>query len=108
MSDRPLLDMLEHDAGRRHRREVHADSKSGFPSQESRVCDYVSSMPQGATRDEIAEALSLPVASVCGRVASLLKQGRIAETSLRRPTRNGKTAVVLIGKDLECQYTKQA
>ena len=49
----------------------------------------------GATRDELCVALSLPRGTICPRCNELLKAGIIYETTERRRTRSGKTAVVL-------------
>lgn len=51
---------------------------------------------RGATRDDIAAALDLPIQCVCGPVRDLLDAGEIHETAETRPTRLGSAARVLV------------
>lgn len=102
MSDQPLLDLIEAGAGRKNRNRNYHDSKPRHPSQQQRVLDHLLSI-DGATREEISQALRLPLASVCGRVNKLLELGLIIETNLKRATTSGCQAVVVMAKK---GYTK--
>lgn len=51
---------------------------------------------RGATRDELAVSLELPLATVCPRVWELIKGGWLRETDMHRETREGQAAVVLV------------
>lgn len=53
---------------------------------------------RGATRDEIAEGLSLPVQSVCSPVLALIERGELREKGQTRTTRYGKPAAILVAK----------
>lgn len=79
-----------------NRNEHFAAVQPKCPSQRQRVLEYIESRKRGATRDEIANALGLPLASVCGRVNELVKSGAVVETDKRRTTSTGGTAVVLV------------
>lgn len=52
---------------------------------------------EGATRDEISRALSMPIQTVCSAVAGALGDGRLRETLDERETRNHAMARVLVG-----------
>ena len=49
----------------------------------------------GATRDELCDALDLKNQTVCPRVLELIASGRVEETKDRRLTRSGRNAYVL-------------
>lgn len=70
--------------------------------QGERVYAYIAASG-GATRDAIAEALSMGIPSVCARVAQLLAAGRLHETDETRPTRSGRQAKVLRARVVEGQ-----
>ena len=53
---------------------------------------------RGATRDEIAVALSLPIQSVTGPVRRLLDSRELHENGLTRLTRYGSPAAVLVAQ----------
>ena len=75
----------------------YLETKPKHPSQRQRILDHLSKMRNvGATRDEIACSLSLPLASVCGRVSELVEMGLAKETKEKRSTSNGRTAVVVV------------
>lgn len=97
MSDQPLLDLIEAGAGRKNRNRNYHDSKPRHPSQRAKVLQWLDVVTD-ATREEIASALGIPLASVCGRVSELVKSGEVVETKNRRETTNGKFAVVLMTK----------
>jgi hypothetical protein len=62
-----------------------------------RIANYLKLLgARGATRDEIAVGLGIALATVCGRARDLLDAERIYESTLKRPTRTGSLAVVLI------------
>lgn len=48
-----------------------------------------------ATREQIAVGMHRPLSSICGRVNELMAHGDVIETSERRITSAGKTAVVV-------------
>lgn len=51
-------------------------------SQEDRVFGFIQSF-DGLTRNEISRNLSIPINAVCGRVNSLIRQGRVYEDGKR-------------------------
>jgi hypothetical protein len=55
--------------------------------------------PSGLIRDELASAFEIPVQSVCPVARALLNDGELVETKLRRPTRWGRLAAVLVHRD---------
>lgn len=88
-------------AGMINKAQVHRDTKPLHTGQRLRILKHIEKMADcGATRDEIAEALGLPVSTVCGRVNELLdpRWPDVVETDQRRNTRYGKPAVVLVAK----------
>ena len=60
------------------------------------IVEAVESAKVGLTRAEIAEITSLPLASVCGRVPSLLRSGRLVERG-HRMSQFGSRAKILHG-----------
>lgn len=85
-------------AGEQNRNEVYRETLPTHSGKRAEVLRYVSKMADiGATRDEIAAALGIPLSSVCGRVNELLncQPPAVYETNDRRVTRSGKSAVVL-------------
>lgn len=86
-------------AGRVNAAQVNRDTKPTHSGQRLRVLKHIERMDSvGATRDEIADALNLPISTVCGRVNELLdpRWPDVFETDQRRPTRYGKPAVVVV------------
>jgi hypothetical protein len=80
---------------------VHRNTKPLHSGQRLRILKHIEKMADcGATRDEIADSLGLPVSTVCGRVNELLdpRWPDVVETDQRRNTRYGKPAVVLVAK----------
>ncbi len=53
----------------------------------------------GATRDEVSEALGVPVHALCAAVRHLLDCGDLVETALSRPTRLRRAGAVLIARE---------
>jgi hypothetical protein len=51
---------------------------------------------QGATLDEVCEALAKPPNALSGRIVELRARGRIVDSGRRRPTRSGSMAAVWI------------
>jgi hypothetical protein len=87
-----------------NRNQTYRDTLPKHGSQKWRVYQHIVKMADvGATRDEIAVALSLPLASVCGRVSELISSvdgqpSLCVETSVRRQTRAGQRGVVIVAK----------
>ncbi len=52
----------------------------------------------GATRQELAHALGLGEASVCGRVDELIRLGEAFQAGVRRKTTSGRSAAVVWAK----------
>lgn len=72
------------------------DAASKAPGVQQRIAAALARQAfAGATRDELAVLLAVPLATICARVAGMLAAGLIRETSLRRPTRTGSQAAVL-------------
>lgn len=55
---------------------------------------------RGATRDEIADALGVPIQSLCSVVRALLDAGHALEIDRTRPTRLGRPAAVIIARHI--------
>lgn len=58
------------------------------------VHDYLSTHPDGATADEIAEAIRRTPFTVRPRVSELLRKGLIADSGRRRANTSGRSAIV--------------
>lgn len=66
-------------------------------TQRERVLNFVhAQLERGATRDELAVALELPLATICPRVWELIAGEWLRETHERRPTREGSEGFVLV------------
>jgi hypothetical protein len=92
-------------AGFANRNRIYRETKPTHSGKRREVLNFVVKQgSKGATRDEIAAALLLPISTVCGRVNELLNcdPPAVVETTARRMTRAGKMAVVLVS-DLEPQ-----
>ena len=67
-------------------------------TQRARVLAFLEAPPwcdTGATREEIAFQLRIPLQSVCARVNELMQQKFVAETGQERPTQWGGSAAVV-------------
>src|SRR5579872_2779825 len=74
-----------------------AQSPEKLAGDKQRIYSYVALCGnRGATRDEIAVGIDIPLATVCGRVADLVKAGYLVESSATRRTRTGAEAAVLV------------
>jgi predicted Rossmann fold nucleotide-binding protein DprA/Smf involved in DNA uptake len=74
------------------------------PTRQAKIEGFIVLRGQrGATRDEIAMELSMPIQSVCEPVLSLERSGRIVATTRHRLTRTGSKAVVLVAADFEAE-----
>lgn len=77
-----------------------AESMRGTAAeQRARVATWYRAQPVGATREEAAIALSLPIQSICPRVRELVGDGDLVETNETRQTRAGKAASVLYWRE---------
>lgn len=88
------------DATKRTRANAAADAIPKHASRRERVARWIAQRGEyGATRDEIEAAdLGLGIQSVCPIVNELQKQGLIIPTGRTRPTRRGKSAVVMVAR----------
>lgn len=85
--------------GVRNRNDHYRESKPKHSGQRLKVYEFIRTMSVvGATREQIAESLGIPLASVCGRVSELLKCDDVIETAERRPTKSGGTGVVVVAR----------
>ncbi|EMI52572.1 hypothetical protein RSSM_06005 [Rhodopirellula sallentina SM41] len=50
----------------------------------------------GCTRHDLADAMGLPLQSVCSVALRLLREGVASEPGMRRPTPSGGTAAVMV------------
>lgn len=93
----PLPVLPPHHAHVETSRAAAEDAAPRQPGRRARMAAYVASCgPYGATRDDIAAALELPIQSVTGPVRELLDAGEVHETARSRPTRLGAAARVLV------------
>lgn len=84
------------DEGRANRNEVYETTQPRHSGDQQRIIEYLTRCgDHGATRDEIAIALAMPLTTVSGRVTELKRLGDVQDTAERRPTRTGSTACVL-------------
>jgi hypothetical protein len=92
------LDLLDHGLNATQTRAIAAAaSLTKAPTRRELIADYVHSQgTTGATRQQISDALDLPIQSVCGPVLSMLVSGRLIETDRKRDTSNGKPAAVIV------------
>ncbi len=87
----------EHGAGRRNRKAALAESEPRHCGQKQKIVAHLKLMATvGATRDELAKALSMYMPSVCGRIGQLIDEGEVVETDARRNTDRGRPAVVVV------------
>lgn len=96
---RPVQQTLfgANDATRATRAGAAAASRGAAPDRRQRAVDYVASCGhRGATREEIADGLNLPLQSVCPLVFSLTRSGQLLTTSRTRQTRAGRSAEVVV------------
>lgn len=92
---RDLFDYGQHAA--RTRAIAAADARPKQPRRRDAIELHVASCGRhGATRQEIADALSMLIQSVCSPVSELLKAGRLRETERTRMTPTGKPAAVIV------------
>ena len=79
------------------RASAYRAAKSKLAGRKLLVANYVLQCGElGATRDEVAAGVGLPIQSVCSVVLALLRDDRLIETKHRRQTRSGGMAVVLV------------
>lgn len=60
-----------------------------------RMLAIIRGREDGATRDELAALLGIPIQTVCPRVDELIHMGDVVQTADRRPTRSGRSAFIL-------------
>ncbi len=66
-----------------------------LPAVKRKICELLEQSPNGLTRHEIADALVMPLSSVCGRIKELEGDGWVHSTAETRATQYGKTATVV-------------
>lgn len=82
--------------GHRTQQAGAADVAARAPGQRERVLAFIASRPEGATIEEISDALALRVSSVCGRVSELRSLEAIRERGLTRKNKSGVDALVWV------------
>ncbi|EMI20508.1 hypothetical protein RMSM_02540 [Rhodopirellula maiorica SM1] len=88
------------DYGKRNRDETYRDDSARRPSQRGMVLARIANHGiDGVTREQLADEMGLPLASVCGRVRELKDCGEVVDTPNRRVTRSGKYAAVVICRE---------
>ena len=58
-----------------------------------------SRMSYGATRDEVAEAMTMKLQTVCARMRDLVLSGLVVDSGRRRKTDTGRLAAVMVAKE---------
>jgi hypothetical protein len=103
------LDLLDHGchAGQTRAESARQAAPHGHARRDAMERHIVTAGSHGATRDELAIALDLPVQSITGPVSELLAAGRIKENGRKRPTRYGRPAAVLISSLLPTKSTNE-
>jgi hypothetical protein len=88
-------------ASRETRKKAFSDSLLRAETRKASVLEFIRNRgPYGATRDDVAYALpTLSPYSVPSAVLSLIGDGLVIETGLKRMTRYGKPAAVVIAKE---------
>ena len=92
------IEMAEPAAGKAVTSKLAAESLRGEPALIQRECVLLALQEcrsNGATREELATATGLPLASICGRVNELLRLGLVRQPGLRRMTSSGRMAAVV-------------
>jgi hypothetical protein len=98
---RPTL-RLPYQPGSATSRAAAESARFSAAEQRARVADfYRTQAPGGATREEAAIRLGLPIQSICPRVRELIGDGTgvLVESDETRLTRAGKPAAVLYWRD---------
>lgn len=91
------LDLIDHGIYSHHTQSAAAASAAKRrPTLKAAIVEHLSSVPSGCTRLELADALDAPHSSICSAVAELLPEGRLVETSLKRVSRYGQPATILV------------
>jgi hypothetical protein len=92
---RPATPPVDH--GKANRNEVHDAGEPRHAGDRARILAHLAAVgSHGATRDEIAVALLLPITTVSARCTWLKRNGYLCELPERRPTRTGSSAVVCV------------
>lgn len=82
------------------RNAAYAESLKRSRSQRALILEaFEVAGASGLTREEAAAKTVLPLQSVCRPILDLERAGVLVETERKRPTRYGKTAVVLCHRD---------
>lgn len=98
--DFPLLDYIDH--GKRSRDENYlAILGSNAERQQTILRCIIDAGNYGITVDEISERLGVPPNAISGRVTALKKAGLCRHTELRRRTRSGCSASVLVACEVK-------
>jgi hypothetical protein len=76
------------------------DSRKRSKGQRASIIEaFEAAGARGLTREEVAAKAAIPLQSACRPVRDLEREGLLIETTKKRPTRYGKTAVVLVHRD---------
>lgn len=60
-----------------------------------KVCEYIADqLMQGATDEQIQDALQMPASTERPRRGELVERGFVIDLGVRRPTRSGRSAIV--------------
>lgn len=97
---RPLRNSLPYVPNSATSEAAASAARAGAPKMRERVAAYVLGTGyEGATRDEIADALFKPINSVTPRVTELLSVGILVRSGATRPTKWGRLAEVLVHRE---------
>ena len=72
-----------------------------FTERQSKLVGLLRNRPSGLIRHEIADLMTIPLASVCSLANSLIKQGVVVETGATRVSPNGRSAGILAIADAD-------
>lgn len=75
-------------------RSAAQEIRRALPALESRVLAHLAGMVQGATNEELENALGMGGSTLRPRVVELRNRGLVRDSGKRRNTRSGRAAVV--------------
>jgi predicted transcriptional regulator len=85
--------------GNTESREAHASIERMKEAMRVKIVGRLKEVPSGRTCDEIETDLGLRHQTASARISELLASTRIIRTTIRRPTRSGRSASVVVAPE---------